>query len=68
MVQRCWYLWDSKLERRYWTGWKGRVRCPTYGCGVGFHCIYYEQVLLKSVASIVVDKNFFYRSTQPTVY
>ena len=35
------------------------------GCGVGFHSIH-ERVLLKSVVSIVVNRNSFYRSTQPT--
>ena len=36
------------------------------GVGLGFTVSIYKPVLLKSVATIVVDRNYFYRSTQPT--
>ena len=38
------------------------------GVGLGFTVSIYKPVLLKSAATIVVDRNSFYRSTQPTHY
>ena len=38
------------------------------GLGLGFAVSIYKPVLLKSVATIAVDRNYFYRSTQPTYY
>ena len=38
------------------------------GAVLGFTVSIYKPVLLKSVATIVVDRNYFYRSTQPTYY
>ena len=38
------------------------------GLGLGFTASIYKPVLLKNVATIVVDRNYFYRSTQPTYY
>ena len=38
------------------------------GLGLGFVVSIYKPVLLKSVATIAVDRNYFYRSTQPTYY
>ena len=38
------------------------------GLELGFTVSIYKPVLLKSVATIVVDRNYFYRSTQPTYY
>ena len=38
------------------------------GLALGFTVSIYKPVLLKSAATIVVDRNSFYRSTQPTYY
>ena len=38
------------------------------GLELDFTVSIYKPALLKSVATIVVDRNSFYRSTQPTYY
>ena len=48
---------DLRAICRYWTEREGWARCPTYGYGVGFHFIHTMKGVLKSVASVVFDRN-----------